>query len=476
MKKSLKSVLIVLLCASLLLLAACTKAPTTNTPADNSNSTENKPADTAPQPDSEGKTYVIRIACDDEAVRAENVQRAADRLTEQLAAEGSKDVVTTEYIVVTREELPNNMAMWNQTGDLPELICRSYRDMVTFAEAGFLAEADNVAASEAYQKVYSNLLELGKHNGHYYGLIQDSDARPVWINKNHLKALGWTDAQINELPGKVERGEFTQKDLQVLAKEVVDKGISEWGIMHRPTWGAEFINMHVINGAVPFKDGKVAIQRSAMKNFLTFLRENVENGLCPAEITTFGWDPIEGDLQPNQKTFCWYGVISNKYDLMTVAGVSPEFVDETFILTLPPVANVGDRPVTLISPLFYCMTTAVDADPKMREYTERVLQIVLDPDIQMHSTVETYHMAITPEIAAYPEYQENTFLATYSYLMEYATLLQGSDSLHGIFYADDFFAAVQATEMSDKSIDTIVDEFISNVTYKIGEGNYILED
>ena len=49
-------------------------------------------------PESDGNTYHIRVACNDEAPRAENIILAAERLNEQLKAEGSSDVVTAEYI------------------------------------------------------------------------------------------------------------------------------------------------------------------------------------------------------------------------------------------------------------------------------------------------------------------------------------------------------------------------------------------
>ena len=35
------------------------------------------------------------------------------------------------------------------------------------------------------------------------------------------------------------------------------------------------------------------------------------------------------------------------------------------------------------------VTTAGAEDPQMREYVDRVLELVLDPDIQMHTTIET---------------------------------------------------------------------------------------
>ena len=280
MKKGIREMITLFTLVLAILLTACGSGEKET--AEGGGETSATPAADTQQDESgeDGNTYHIRVACNDEAPRAENIILAAERLNEQLKAEGSSDVVTAEYILVDDKEKANNLAMWDKTGDMPELVVGNPVDVVRFADAGFIVDNDELMAGEAYQKVFPNLRDMGLYNDHYYGVIQDIEARPVWFFKNHLLSLGWTEEDIAAFPDKVLNGEFTQNDLQNLAKEAVDKDICEWGIIHRPTNGAEFRMMAIINGADSYRDGKVVIQKDALMNFFTFLRENVEMGLA----------------------------------------------------------------------------------------------------------------------------------------------------------------------------------------------------
>ena len=427
----------------------------------------------------EGKTYVIRVACDKEAPRFDNVLRAAERLTEQLKAEGSTDVVTAEYVLVTGDDFESNMAMWNKTGDLPEMFVHNMNYLTNFATNGFLIDVSDVVEGPVYsEKVDKNLRDMGIVDGTMYGVIQDIEVRPVWINRNYLVALGWSDEDIAALPGKVEAGEFTQADLQALAKEALDKGLCEYGILHRPSNGAEFDNIHIIQGGdgfFPYRDGKVVNNRQTLLDFFGYLRENVEMGLTPSDMTTFTWGSLEGDIWANGKCFAWYGGIWNKDDMMQKTNVTSEYVDDNYILILPPVKEAGNTPVTLSNPRFYGLTKQAAVDPQMHEYCKRVLEIILDPDIQIHTTVGSYHLAITKETEEYPEYAENKFLAREGYMLKHAFALPGDINLNQKYYKGDFYAAIQAAEMTTDPIEDIVDNFIAMVTYAIGEENMIFE-
>lgn len=426
----------------------------------------------------EGKTYVIRVACDKESPRADNVFRAADRLTEQLKAEGSTDVVTAEYILVP-DDFENNMAMWDKTGDLPEMLVGNGSKIAKFAVNGFLIDVSDIVEGEVYSaKVEKNVRDMGLVNGTLYGVIQDMEVRPVWIFKPHLVSLGWSEEDIAALPGKVERGEFTQADLQALAKEAVDKGLCQYGIFHRPSNGAEFRNLHIIQGGdgfYPYRDGKVVSNRQTLLDFFGYLRQNVELGLTPADMTTVSWDAIEGDIWPNGKTFCWYGGIWNKDDIMKAANVSSDYIDENYVLILPPVKDAGNTPVTLSNPQFYGLTKQVAVDPQMHEYCKRVLEIILDPDIQMNTTIASSHLAITKETEEYPEYRDNTFLSRESYMLKYAFVLPGDVNVTDGYYAGEFYSAIQAAEMTTDPIEDIVDYYLETVTYAIGAENIIFE-
>ena len=70
-----------------------------------------------------------------------------------------------------------------------------------------------------------------------------------FYNKDMLRKIGKDEAFIEGLPAQVEKGEFTMADLSNLAKEVVDKGAAQIGIIHRPNAGPDYLMTFASFGA-----------------------------------------------------------------------------------------------------------------------------------------------------------------------------------------------------------------------------------
>ncbi|HHX37044.1 MAG TPA: hypothetical protein GX717_03570, partial [Clostridiaceae bacterium] len=141
MKKGIRQTITLFMLVLALLLTAC--GGEKETAGDEAEAGTTPAADTQQEePAVDGNTYHIRVACNDEAPRADNIIRAAERLNEQLKEEGSNDVVTAEYILVDDKEKANNLAMWDKTGDMPELVVGNPVDVVRFADAGFIVDND----------------------------------------------------------------------------------------------------------------------------------------------------------------------------------------------------------------------------------------------------------------------------------------------------------------------------------------------
>ena len=151
MKKGIREMITLFTLVLAILLTACGSGEKET--AEGGGETSATPAADTQQDESgeDGNTYHIRVACNDEAPRAENIILAAERLNEQLKAEGSSDVVTAEYILVDDKEKANNLAMWDKTGDMPELVVGNPVDVVRFADAGFIVDNDELMAGEAYK-------------------------------------------------------------------------------------------------------------------------------------------------------------------------------------------------------------------------------------------------------------------------------------------------------------------------------------
>ena len=482
MKKRDLSLIASLLCLLMLFCVGCSS----NTEPKQPNVTEPAVPSETPATTEEGKHYTFRIGASDEAYRAENLMKAADLLNEQLAAEGSKDTVSVEYEVV--DDFESTMTLYMQEDNLPEFIAQTKGVVSAFYDAGAIVDASYVVNDEVYSsKVAQNLRDMGLANDGtgYCGVILDTECRFVLVYAPALKELGWSDEQIEAWKSDARAGKVTTKDLQEVAKQVVDAGICEYGIMHRPNKGADWRYTFITwnRGEIPLNaDGQVVISRQNIIDFLTYWRENVQLGITPYNhLTDYNWDMLEGDIWPNGKCFSWYGQIGSKGDMMNAGNVSSDYVNENFFSIPLPVSHEGDTPVSGSNPYFYALTTASQKDEKTAEYCRRILDNVLDPTLQLNTSLYETHLAITEETIAMPEYQADAWMMDAVYLNEYMFCLPDNDALGKYGNSQEMFDAIQkaeleATTAGADSVETITDDLIAKITFNMGEGNYVIVD
>ena len=490
MRKRIYLLQTLLLCAVMIFLSGCNEqAPTTQPPSAQPTASQPPSAQTpgnvqTQTPTGDGQVYVIRIATTDETHRAEVIIQAAEILTKQLAEENSGDIVVAQYIPIDAGQIQNNMALWAKTGEMPEIIARTNADVTAFANSGFLIDVEYITEGEVYtREVEKRLRDMGRVDGVMYGIIQDMEIRPMIFYKPALEALGYNEQSMLQLRNDIGAGRFTVADLQQLAKRAVDEGITQYGIMHRPNNGPEFRNMHVTfnRGQIPYRDGKVIINRQSWIDQLTYMRTNVQMGLTPYNsLTDFTWDLLEGDIWPNGKTLCWYGLISHKWDILTIANITSEYFDQNFFTTPLPVSVRGDPSVSMSNPYFYALTKSAESSEKMKEYCKRVMEIVLEPELQLQVSLATAHMAITERTLSHPSYQADYWLTSNQYLLDYAFILPSNQYVNMMLTGADTLPVLQAAELealnnNPTPIARLVDDFIGKVIFQVGEGNYILE-
>ncbi len=468
------SIIALLLCA-VMLFAAC---GTSNAGSSNNEGpvvTDNEQG---------GKHYAFRIGCSSEARRAENLIAAAEMLNEQLKAEGSKDTVSLEYVLV--DDITATMNLWMQEKNLPEFIAQTKGTICDFYEAGAIIDASYVVNDEVYStKVAQALRDMGKFEDAYPGVILDTECRFVIIYKPALVALGWSEEQIETWKAEARAGKITTADLQEVAKQVVDAGICEYGITHRPNKGSDwrFTFISWTGGEVPLNEqGQVIIDRSDLIDYLTFWRTNVQMGLTPYNLLTdYNWDMLEGDIWPNGKSFCWYGQIAAKGDMMAKNSIASETVDANYFSIPNPAPHEGDPVVSGANPYFYALTTASQVDETTAEYCRRILDNVLDPTLQLNTSLYATHIAITEETAQLPEYQADGWMSDATYLGDISFCLPSNEYLSMYGNSQEMFDAIQKAEVEAlkegaDSVEKIAEDLISAITFNMGEGNYVIVD
>jgi inositol-phosphate transport system substrate-binding protein len=176
-----------------------------------------------------------------EKTRTDNLVAAAEKLNKELEEQGKNIQVKVEGSAYDggMDDYRKQFILGFKSKKESDIFTIGHEDIAWLAKGKYILTLDSLKDSDAYADVYDSLWEAVNWNGHIWGALQDTEARPVYYNKNVLKQLGWSDEDINNLPEKVKKGEFTLGDMTRVAKEAMDQGLVEWGIMHRPTKGPD---------------------------------------------------------------------------------------------------------------------------------------------------------------------------------------------------------------------------------------------
>jgi hypothetical protein len=171
----------------------------------------------------------------------------------------------------------------------------------SFAKSGYAMDlTDFVAANPwAFADVIPELWESTKYDGKIYAIPQDSEIRMFLYNKDILRKAGKDEAFIEGLPAMVESGEFTMSDLSNLAKEIVDGGHAEIGIIHRPNAGPDYL-MTFASFGVQYLDpetGKLLLPKTELQKGLEWFAWNAENGVTPRNNTRW-LEAVEERVEP----------------------------------------------------------------------------------------------------------------------------------------------------------------------------------
>ena len=114
----------------------------------------------------------------------------------------------------------------------PNIVASGHEDIGPWAQAGLIVPVENYIDLDSWpiSDIYPNLLQITSFNGTVYGIPQDAESRPFFFWKPHMKAIGYSDADIDALPAKVEKGEYTLKNVLEGRQEDAGQGPRPGGL------------------------------------------------------------------------------------------------------------------------------------------------------------------------------------------------------------------------------------------------------
>lgn len=228
----------------------------------------------------EDKSKVVTIEAQTaapEITRVENLEKAAEKLNEELKQQG-KDIrvkVKTNLFEGSWEEYAKQFMLAFKAKKEPDIYATGHENIGWLADGNYILPLDELKKSKEYSDVFSTLWDSVTYKGHIWGALQDTEARPVFYNKDVLRKLGWSEEQINNLPEKVKNGEFTLDDMTKLAEEAEAKGLVQFGIIHRPVDGSDFHVMVYNFGGKLYdpEENKIVLDKKAVEKQLNYYYE-----------------------------------------------------------------------------------------------------------------------------------------------------------------------------------------------------------
>ena len=181
-----------------------------------------------------------------------------------------------------------------------------------------------------------------------------------FYSKKLMREAGIDDATIEGLPAAVLAGDITMDDLSGLAQQVVDSTGAEYGILHRPSVGPDYIMVFNSygNSFLDQESGNLLLEPEILEAAFGWFERNVQNGVTPANNTAMEWGDIRAAFFQNDNAAFWmYGIWdlgSNAFSTYGVSDVAEEFDKDWGWVAAPP-AEKGGSPSSLTHPIIYAV-------------------------------------------------------------------------------------------------------------------------
>jgi inositol-phosphate transport system substrate-binding protein len=342
------------------------------------------------------------------------------------------------------------------------MFIQAHEWICAFAQDGFVLNLEEhlAANKELFEGIFPSLWESTKCQGDRYAIPQDAEARMFFYNKKLLREAGYDDAQIESLPDRVLAGEVTMDDIAAIAQQVVEKTDAEYGILHRPSIGPDYIMVFQSYGN-SFQDdsGSLLLEPDKLAAAYGWFERNVQNGVTPANNTAMEWDDIRAEFYANDNVAFWmYGIWDLGSRAFPTYGLPQDEAgfDQGWGWTAAPAVEKGGRPGSLTHPVIY----AVGADTEHPDLAVRLLGFASDADLNTDHAVTSTHIGIKEEQLSDPRYQEAWPLARATELLEYTKFLPnnpGFGDLNRIIYQG--LQGVESGRLSaEEAAEFVVDE------------------
>jgi len=411
-----------------------------------------------------------------DVTRVTNLQEAAGRLNKRFKEEGKETHIILQVAEFETagdiDGFRQRFVLASKAGTAPCIRTFSYTEIPEWVEAGYIIPLDDYI--DQYPDVFGDtipaLWNAVTWKGKRYGVLQDTEVRVIFYRKDKLKELGWSDAEIEALPEKVINGEFTLDDLVAVAKESVEKGVTKWGIYHRPSKGNTFLHPYLAYGGILQNPdtGKLVLDESAALGNLQFHYNICQVAkVTPPEITSYGWrDGIHPAVVMGDTLF-WFGGTWHWAEYQRVdygqGKWTADDMKKIFGVMLYPAAEKGGKPVSSSNPYVYMISSSC----KHPDVAFQVIAEASSPDLVVKHALESGHLAWRKAALDVDAYKADEFTSGVTPYLEYTSFMPAHPRWND--YLTIWYNTIQGVELGELTPEKALDFLKSELQAAIGD-------
>jgi len=378
-------------------------------------------------------------------------------------------------------DIMQEFALAYEDGQAPDIVLTGHEFIGTEATAGRIVSIESMIADyPEFENMIEGLWASVTFKGERWGIPQDTEARPIYWDKNLLASVpGWDAGRVDGLAAEIEAGNFTLSDMLDTAEAAVGAGVvdSGMGFWMRPSNGADFTAVYYAFGGSTIDDdtGKLVYDTVAGTKFYEFF----ERGLTGDGAHSFLTGDWGGSYHPNVSggnVLFWAGGSwqwaewadqwTGKSNL-DLGGEAYQF--ENWGYGLYPAGEAGGSATTLSHPLAYL----VSAQTEHPDLALALIAKATTDEANTRHAINSTHLGILTTQASYEPYTNSEFLASVSYMLDFTSFLPNNPNW-GTFQQATFdaLAGVQAGELTAQEAVDFVVETLQN---QLGDEIIILE-
>lgn len=328
--------------------------------------------------------------------RVDAIEMAADILAREAEIRGESINVTVDKKLYDGwDDFKQAVTLAAESGNAPHIVVTGHEDIAPWANAGIIRKIEDLIDMDAWpvNDIFPNLIEISSYEGAVYGLPQDAESRPFFAWIPHMKAIGYSDADVAALPERVAGGEYTLYDVLEDAKKMQDQGVVApgYGFYPRVSNGPDYWQFYQSFGGEmqDAASGKLIYDQGAMTRFYKFFADAVAMGVTRKNHVGTPWDQWYAEVASG-KAGLWHGGTWHYARYTGKEGLTDFFDKIQF--TLIPAGDAGGRPNTITHPLVYLVTNRGTDDDAF--IAAELVKIASEPRINTLHAIKSAHLGI----------------------------------------------------------------------------------